>query len=276
VCALVAAAAAFFVLRSPPPTRSAPIAIVEDDEIVLVLGAERIGDRIVTHDGHATITSKNGTRVAVDAHGDVDLERTPTLRKLALHSGALEAHVTKLAAGNRFVVTTEDAEVEVRGTAFRVAVSDAAACGTRTSVSVSEGTVWVRHHGKESVVEAGAVWPKCEAVVPVPVPLRVPMPAPTVTHSISTATETTISPSVLAEQNRIFEEAIAAKRRGDVETAVWTFERVTQGPLAESAAAERFRVLSSAKDSRAAAAARDYLARYPKGFAAGEARALVP
>jgi hypothetical protein len=80
---------------------------------------------------------------------------------------------------------------------------------------------------------------------------------------------------MLAQQNRIFEDAVQAKRRGDVEGALAGFERLPDGPLAESAAAERFRVLAGAKDSRAPAAARDYLARFPNGFARAEAHAIL-
>jgi hypothetical protein len=83
----------------------------------------------------------------------------------------------------------------------------------------------------------------------------------------------------LAEQNDRFAEAIAAKRSGNASLAVVRFERFLatypQSALAESAAVERMKLLAAADPARGAAAARQYLARYPAGFARAEAEAIV-
>lgn len=85
--------------------------------------------------------------------------------------------------------------------------------------------------------------------------------------------------SDLAGQNRAFEDALSAKRRGDSAGALSGFDRFLarypQSPLVESAMAERMRLLASTDPSRAQEAATQYLAGYPNGFAAAEARALL-
>jgi outer membrane protein assembly factor BamD (BamD/ComL family) len=52
-------------------------------------------------------------------------------------------------------------------------------------------------------------------------------------------------------------------------------QRYPQSPLAESASTERLRLLAKQGSPRAKAAARDYLVRYPNGFAKGLAESLV-
>ena len=73
-------------------------------------------------------------------------------KRFSLEAGSLFAKVAKLTADERFVVATPDAEVEVRGTAFRVTIVPAdRACedGSPTRLEVTEGVVVVRHAGVE-------------------------------------------------------------------------------------------------------------------------------
>ena len=86
-----------------------------------------------------------------------------------------------------------------------------------------------------------------------------------------------VAPSTdLAAQNDLFADAIAKKRAGDHEGAIAAFDRLLAkwpaSPHAESAAAERMRLASG---TRAIGYAKQYLARYPHGFAAAEAKAIV-
>jgi len=120
-----------------------------------------------------------------------------------------------------------------------------------------------------SVSTAGA--PLLPAIAP---KVATTTPAPT------TATTNAVTPSSdLTEQNNLFAEAMAARKRGDSPTAIATFERFMakypSSVLAESAAVERMRLLDSTDKGRAASAANDYLARYPKGFARAEAEAIA-
>ena len=72
---------------------------------------------------------------------------------------------------------------------------------------------------------------------------------------------------------------MAARRRGDTSGALAGYERYLakypQGALAESATVERMRLLAASDPARGAAAAKGYLARFPSGFARGEAATLA-
>jgi hypothetical protein len=139
---------------------------------VLVSGAEAplvegrslaAGSRIVTPPGgRATLSLSTGTSVALGEGADLTVGGEGGLEALRLAVGFADLHVAKLGAGQRFVVNTPDAEVEVRGTHFRVAVAapdPACGGGTTTRVVVTEGVVVVRHAGAESRVAAGERWP---------------------------------------------------------------------------------------------------------------------
>jgi ferric-dicitrate binding protein FerR (iron transport regulator) len=129
---------------------SASVAAVEGDEI-----------RSDEHGG-ATLSFRNGTHLALSRASRLRVDVVGRLRRFSLIEGQVDAEVTKLAPQERFVVGTPDAEVEVRGTRFSVAVSDApahcAGTGTRSLVAVREGAVWVRTGGREIVLGPGQSW----------------------------------------------------------------------------------------------------------------------
>ena len=90
-------------------------------------------------------------------------------QRFDVESGTLEADVAKVPLGGRFIVATGDAEVEVKGTRFEVAVvPTASACApfARTQVMVQEGVVVVRFAGGEVRLPAGSVWPACPPPAP--------------------------------------------------------------------------------------------------------------
>lgn len=104
----------------------------------------RMPERTVT-----TVESAPGTRferlaIAGGAGGE----------RVALTDGAVDLSVKKLAPGERFIVATSDAEVEVRGTIFQVEAKG----GRIAGVVVTEGKVEVRHRGAISLIAAGGVW----------------------------------------------------------------------------------------------------------------------
>ncbi|AKV02277.1 hypothetical protein AKJ09_08940 [Labilithrix luteola] len=290
---------------------SAPAAgarLADGTELRTPLGAEAHLD----FDSGTQLTIAGGTRVRL-------VEQTHH-KRFALEAGSVFAKVAKLSADERFVVTTSDAEIEVRGTAFRVTLATPdPSCenGTPTRLDVTEGTVVVRHAAHEVRVAAGEHWPAC-ANAPVAgdaprAPAKESKPLrPVAVNTISTgnagaptsavgpaamaptalmaakatvADAPNVSPeraSHLAEQNDLFDTGMQKKRAGDLSGALATFERLIaaypEGPLGENASVERMRVLGSLEQNshpvRAAAAARDYLARYPSGFAREEARKL--
>lgn len=272
----------------------------------LVQGA-RIGEgtELVTAAGsEAHLDFDSGSRVSLGSSARVRLVEQSSKKRFALTTGSLTAKVAKLGANERFVVATPDAEIEVRGTAFRVSVvTPVPSCegGTPTRLVVDEGVVVVRHAGREERVAAGGKWPACAtmpttaaanatspAVAP-PAPAAPPPASPqgstiaangASTHAGGGAARPAPdSSSRLAEQNDLFDEAMRAKRSGDLSGAMAKLERLRStypgGPLAESAEVERMRILASTNRAQAAQAARDYLKRRPSGFARAEAEAIV-
>jgi ferric-dicitrate binding protein FerR (iron transport regulator) len=233
------------------------------------------GSRVVTLAGsRALLAFATGTQVLVGETGDMTIAGEGTTQAVRLDHGSLELHVAKLAADQRFLVQTADAEIEVRGTAFRVFLvppDPKCGAGTPTRVAVSEGTVVVRHEGQESRIEAGGRWPAgCQ---------QAPTAARPTTPVAARSSPAPLPVSSLGEQNDLFGEAMAAKRRGDVGLAIDSFARFVAhyptSPLAESAAVERMRLLRQTNADRAAVEARQYLARYPKGFACAEAEEII-
>jgi ferric-dicitrate binding protein FerR (iron transport regulator) len=234
------------------------------------------GSRVVTPaGGHVMLAFATGTDVALGEAADMTIADEGATQALRLDHGSLDLHVARLSADQRFLVQTPDAEVEVRGTAFKVSlVPPDATCGggTPTRVAVTEGVVVVRHAGVESRVEAGQQWPSgCSQA---PVATRASSGSSAVHAPGSSAPA-----SSLGEQNDMFADAMAAKRRGDSGEALADFERFLArypaSPLAESATVERMRLLRSTDSWRAPAAARQYLGRYPNGFARAEAQTIL-
>lgn len=238
------------------------------------------GSRVVAGPGgRAVLAFSTGTRLTVEEHGDLTVVDDSNEQRFRLGSGRVHADVAKLHQGDRFLVETDDAEVEVRGTSFDVAIVDpVASCGggTPTRVSVREGVVVVRHGGVEDRIGAGEEWPRnCVTVVSVQ-HLPVSPPHPTSPATVSTPQQTKTS---LAAQNDLFEQGMARKRAGDNAEAATIFDHFLatypQSPLVESVTVERMRVLRKSDPARAREAAKKYLDAYPKGDARPEAEAFL-
>jgi hypothetical protein len=121
------------------------------------------GTRVLTSaQGTAVLALSTGTRMQIAADTDLGVVESRATQRFTLAAGVLRAHVAKLHVGERFVIVTPDAEVEVRGTSFRTEVvpaEHACAGGVRTRVEVEEGIVTVRHQGVTVQVPAGVSWP---------------------------------------------------------------------------------------------------------------------
>lgn len=243
------------------------------------------GDRVIASaDGRAAVSLSTGSHLIVESGADMSVVEQDATQIFDLRTGSIRADVAKLGPAERFLVRTPDAEVEVRGTSFRVAVvgSDACSAGTLTRVYVSEGTVVVRSKGGESHVPAGTSWPTaCAATEPavIAAPAVVTAQAPASVNHPAPATARPMSASELAAQNQLYAEATAAKRRGDVTGALTLYQQfVGKYPsswLAESATVERMRILAAQDHDRAREAAQAYLAKYPHGFARDEASEIA-
>ncbi len=113
--------------------------------------------------GEVDMGSARGTKMALEGGGELAIREASAIQRYELKAGAIRARVAKLVTGERFIIATSDAEVEVHGTAFRVAVVPAdPACGggTITRVSVTEGVVSVRRGDAEVRIMPGQVWPE--------------------------------------------------------------------------------------------------------------------
>jgi hypothetical protein len=233
------------------------------------------GSRVETRvNGRAALAFATGTSAMLGESAELTIDGDEGMQILRLGSGSLDLRVAKVSADRRFVVATPDAEVEVRGTKFRVSIgAPDPSCSDEavTHLVVTEGVVVVRHGGVEKRVAAGEQWPgDCVA----PTAIAAPFPS---SHAPSSGGPSVVS--TLAEQNDLFAEAIVAKRRGESQAALASFDRFLStypsSPLAQSAAVERMRLLRTMKSARAPGAARQYLTRYSNGFARTEAEAIL-
>lgn len=241
------------------------------------------GNRITARSGsRATLAFSTGTQLSVEDGGDVTIVEEGRSQIFALGAGEMRARVAKLAADERFIVRTPDAEVEVRGTAFSVALAPAdpsCGAGTVTRVLVDEGVVVVRQGSTETRVAKGEEWPAgCDLSFEMADPTSDPPTAPRARRRRHAEQETT-SASSLAAQNNLFAEALSYKNGGQHAAAVAAFERFTakypSSNLAENAAVERMKLLLADDHARGVEAAKQYLRRYPDGFAQSDAKAAI-
>jgi hypothetical protein len=210
--------------------------------------------------GHLLLELDTGTRLRVGASSATRVTELGATQRFDLDRGTLEAEVAKLPIGGRFLIATADTEVEVRGTRFEVAVvPEPSSCApfARTQVVVHEGVVAVRFGGGEVRLPAGSVWPNCPAAAAAPPPARRVRPAhATVAPAAVAATPPRSDPSTLAAQNDLFAAALAARRRGEnAEATRWLDQliaRYPDGPLIESARAERRRLVGAGGDKEPA------------------------
>jgi ferric-dicitrate binding protein FerR (iron transport regulator) len=246
------------------PTRRAFVAGRPDGASLLRAGEQpralaageawRAGDRLRVAAEPVELNAGDGTSLTVAAASELQLLRGDAERWLRLASGAVSVHVTKLKAGERFVILTPDAEVEVRGTRFKVDVVPAAPdCGggTVTRVTVEEGVVEVRGPGGDTRVPAGSRWP-ADCVRPRPVAASAPrghVRAAAARRVGAAPRPAEASSSTLATENDLFGSALRAERDGNPREAIELLEvlltRFPRSPLHASAAAARERLIAS-------------------------------
>jgi ferric-dicitrate binding protein FerR (iron transport regulator) len=256
------------------------------------------GQSVVAGQGRSTVVEfGSGTKITLKDQGELVYREDTAVQRFGLVRGAAHLVVARLSNGQRFVVDTEDAEVEVRGTVFDVAVkSGPTECPRRTTVAVTEGAVEVRSRGRKLVLHPGDTWEgECSAPVAegtrAPAPSRVAKKAPAApaaqpsSEAVASAAEPSQHPkdvaadSSLNEQNDLYATATAARKQGDGARALGLYDRLLErfpkSPLAESASVERIRLLKHLSPERAQADARRHLSRYPEGYASAELKALL-
>lgn len=251
----------------------------------------------IAHPGHAGVSRAYPTDTILHGSADARFEQQVSadgVDRVALREGTLDLAVRKLTPGERFVVATDDAEVEVRGTVFEVE----AHAGRIARVQVSEGNVEVRHQGTRSVVSAGGAWhpPEAMAVVagdPADEQSResgrgltlatragssgisaartsVSSPVPSVTAPVPSITAAGSAPDEGNDASKTFGEAVNLLGRGDYGAARKELDAFRAAHPADPRAdlAAFLTIVSFQRAGRRAAAqdaARRYLELYPNG-----------
>jgi len=281
-------------IKVTPSGHGAALARNEEEAPLKAHSSIESGQRIETPaDGGASLQLSTGTSMTLAGRTSFRVDSQGATQRFTLQRGELLARVAKLTTTQRFIVDTPDAEVEVRGTRFRLRViehGESCGAGTRTRLDVSEGVVEVRapNQGATSV-KAGEAWPAgCSGTEDVP---QDPTPRQSAARTTAPAPKRDLRPagraavpdgepersSGLTAQNDLFAEGVARGRRGDTRGAVRAYQelidRFPSSALAENAMVERMRLL--AQTPSGALEASRYLARYPRGFAVREAKTLV-
>ncbi len=233
---------------------------------------------VIDLSGAGTLTPMAGASYRVLRAGDDT--------RVMLRDGSIALAVAHRRVGQRFVIATRDAEVEVRGTRFTV---EATASRLRRVV-VTEGVVAVRVQGAPERVlfagerfTAGASEVPTGAVTAVAQPAQVaeptPTAAPTVTspprapHGVETAHAAT-------QVSRDFREGALAYVRGEPARAVVSLRRFlatapTRDARREDATYVMVLALDATHDGGFERAARAYLADFPDGVRRAEVTARL-
>ncbi len=213
-------------------------------------------------DAHARL-SASGVEFGLAGRTAIGLEELGEdgMERVRLHGGSLRCVVPPRGEQGRFSVVTPDATVVVHGTVFSVEVSPDLRAVPRTCVVVEDGVVSVRHRSGIARLVAGESWGcadredaaldlRAESAVPAASPpgpdLGAAAPA-----AASSAPPLAVAPRAarpgpaaspmadLAEQNRLFQGALAAERRGDRAAAAAALEELLRAhptsPLAPEA-----------------------------------------
>ncbi len=273
-------------------------------ERAMVAVHRRVADRLAPR--RTTLRPSDHARFDRANDGGVDV--------VTLTEGEIDVTRSPVAAGERFVVRTRDAEIEVRATAFRVE----AAGGRIRGVAVAEGSVEVRYAGFTAVIPAGGSWranddagadaTKAAAAVdpsgaasakpeaPPPIALaptkeararheivaRAPGPArePVAVAIPAPAAAPIDTPRGPSAEAREFADAVGAVGRGDYDGAAARLDAFTAAHPRDARAdeADHLRAIALQRAGRldeARAAARRYLAAHPDGAHRTAARAIA-
>jgi len=232
----------------------------------------------------ATVTASPGS-------GDARFERTRAddVERVALYEGAIDLQVPRLGPRARFLVTTADAEVEVRGTRFRVEAHRAHIA----AVAVTEGKVEVRYQGTSTLLLPGMSWAPAA-----PTALATPTaPAASVTDAAAlSAGAPSAGPGASAARplsrrapaavpappraTSAFADGVRLIERGDYAAAAEKLEAFSAAAPGDERAEDAafLAVLALQRAGRldaAAVAARRYLDRYPRGRRRADAEAIA-
>lgn len=283
------------VTRARPAARRVTYTVIAAAALAAAATLIWIARRPAAGPEHAAIdparVDRHGTVVALgEAHfelGAITPDETVRVR-----DGVVRVTVTPLGAGERFRIVTDDAEVEVRGTELDVEVR----ADHLQSVTCASGVVEVRPSYAEAVLlEAGERWdaPKLAVEVPaVPAPVAeavavAPEPQPTKppprrAPKVQASTGSAASPikvPVDAPGEAEFRAGWAALKAGEPADAADAFAAARQAKgsaVAEDASFwEGIAHARAGRSSKAIAALRRFVSKYPSSSRAGEAAAKL-
>jgi ferric-dicitrate binding protein FerR (iron transport regulator) len=290
---------------SRPPRRRAPVVLLAAAVLALVAASGWTAGRFTAKPAEAMIARHVprpprlalGAETTIRSSDDASFERTRSagVEVLTLARGTLDVTLRALAPGERFVVRTKDAEIDVHGTAFHVEAED----GRIRGVAVSEGTVEVRYAGFSAVIPSGGSWRATGPNEPVAAAPSAPAPPPVATPKV--AARAPIAPKRAAPPPeppvaarappappaagpppaaRDFAAAMAAIRRGDYGGAAEQLEAFSAAHAGDARAdeADYLRAVAlqrAGRNAEAAAAARRYLATRPSGAHRPEAQQIA-
>ena len=201
---------------------------------------------------------------------------------VTLLDGGVSFSVRHLAPGERFLVKTSDAEVEVRGTMFRVEAADE----RLQRVSVAEGKVEVRFRGSVYPLSAGELWSRPIESAPL-MPTSSTSPKVASSSSITAMKQRAIearpaTSAKAARENSAGElaEGVGLMRRGDYGAAADRLDTFsTSHPDDDRSEDAAFLVIvamqRAGRHPEAVTAAKRYVARYPSGYRRDEAEAVI-
>lgn len=211
------------------------------------------------------------------------IESTGAVEVVSLHDGTIRIDAVHLEPGQRFLVATNDAEVEVRGTVFEVE----ARRGELTRVAVIAGRVEVRREGHPAFTLAPKqTWlrepPATALVPPKETPKKTAKRAPPVPKKIVERPKPveTPKPALPEPPNKAevaFQLAWEHFRAGRFSNAAADFALADapDSPVREEASYWRAVSLVRANDDAAEAALRRFAAAYPNAARADEAALLL-
>jgi hypothetical protein len=184
------------------------------------------------------MTLPPGSRARPMMAPDANTGATPSLT-IALERGRAHFEVEKLRGERRFHVMTPDADVEVRGTVFDVALS--ARADGPTCVSVDEGLVQVAKGLRTRLLARGESW-DCDApAASAAAIVKTDHPRSVARSRAQVPDVARAAPSDLRAQNQIFQAALSAERAGHAGEAAQLYRRLLvrapDGPLSAQARA---------------------------------------
>ena len=254
------------------------------------LSLRTLGEIETAPDAQAEIRSKKSVLRISPATKLTVPQATNVEERYRLALGRVDVSVDKDSRILRSVVVeTPNAEVVVHGTVFAVGVSRTD--HTVTEVSVTRGSVWILSNGVQvALLGPGQHWSSDTQPVSAPVAVANTPSAAVAPSSDDSAPlhdaahalhrEPTVAEakaSALAEESRLFQDAIDARNRGDDPRAAELFGHlVARYPSYEEAEVQLFRAEKRlGRVAASVAEARRYLALHPQGFARDEARTLA-